>query len=113
MRTEQSYAAGAMSTMDVTDAASVLGLESYVGPLGDMTKKVDIPRSFDHQALEPARGELKQGLRVGRFEEQHAELAQQLLGRIKKIRKARQDRDRMRVVSLQRKQVWTFYIGAG
>lgn len=90
------YAAGAMSTMDVQFAASVLGLESDVGPLGDMTSEVRVAQDFNHELLEPALQELKSALRVGRFEGQHVDLAEKLLHRIKKLLRTRRERDRVR-----------------
>ncbi|CAB1100915.1 unnamed protein product [Ectocarpus sp. CCAP 1310/34] len=85
-----------MSTMDVQFAASVLGLESEVGPLGDMTSEVRVAQDFNHELLEPALQELKSALRVGRFEGQHVALAEKLLDRIKKLLQTRRERDRVR-----------------
>lgn len=87
----------ATATMSTTDAASVLGLESYIGPLGDMTvAKPKIQQSFDHCQLNPARLELKRRLRAGSFEGGHVDLARQLLERIKSLQRMRDQRDRRR-----------------
>lgn len=104
-----SCTAGAMSTMGVhmgeQNAASVLGIKSYVGPLGDMTVEARVDQAFNHELLDPALKELKDGLSVGRFEGQHVALAQKLLDRIKTLRRARRERDRVRRVSAEKIQV--------
>lgn len=100
-----SCAAGAMSTMDEQNAASVLGIKSYVGPLGDITSNDRVDKDFNHELLAPARQELKDGLDVGRFKGQHVDLAKKLLDRIKKLRKGRRERDRVRRIIAEKKQV--------
>lgn len=91
--------------MGEQNAASVLGIKSYVGPLGDMTVEARVDQAFNHELLDPALKELKDGLHVGRFEGQHVALAQKLLGRIKKLRRARRERDRVRRVIAEKIQV--------
>lgn len=99
---------------DVRDAASVLGLESYVGPLGDMSNpKPRVQQSFDHNLLSPARLEIKRGLSAGFFEGSHVDLARQLLGRIKNLQRTRDERDRKRRLGEKEKQVCMLLRTAG
>lgn len=94
------------STTVVQDVASVLGLKSYVGPLGDMTiAKPRVQQSFDHHLLNPARLEIKRGLSAGFFKGGHVGLASQLLWRIKDLQRKRDERDRKRRLSEKEKQV--------
>lgn len=82
--------------MYVKDAASVLGLQSDVGPLGDITVKPRVAQDFDLSILDPALRELKYGLDVGLFDGQHVVLARQLRDRIKRVRKTCKERERLR-----------------
>ena len=100
------------STMDVRgvhgvrDAASVLGLKSFVGPLGDMSiPKPIVQQSFDHHLLNPARREIRHGLSANSFEESHVDLARQLLGRIKGLQRKRGERDRKRSLKKKEREV--------
>lgn len=97
---------GVHGVQDVRDAASVLGLQSYVGPLTDMTiAKPRVQQSFDHNLLNPARVEIKRGLRANDFEAQHVDLARELLRRIKDLQRKRDERDRKRLLREKEKQV--------
>ena len=99
-----------MDVNGVRDAASVLGLKSYVGPLADMTDQKRVAKAFDHGRLEPAVGELKTKLKQGCFEGSHAELAVALRERIMKFVRIRKDRDRKRQAKATVKQVsWQVY----
>lgn len=76
---------GSMSGTNVRGAAGRLKLASGVGGLGDVTREVDVPQTFDHNLLTPALREVSRRLRADEFKGDDASVARWLRGWIQHL----------------------------